>query len=120
MTETAVGNDEPQWRKDRMAEMQADAPNYASFLRVSALMQPQDSEHGMMLELSANEIECLNKTCDIFAEQVTDLQLEVEKLRGKLEKIDRLVRIPTPQGTRAYTHFMRDFDQIRKATEPRP
>lgn len=103
MTGTAIGDDEPQWRKDRMAAIQADAPNYASFLRVSALMQPQDSEHGMMLELAANEIECLNKESDLLAEQVGDLQLEVEKLRGKLEKIDCLVRAPSPHHAETMT-----------------
>lgn len=30
-----------------------------------------------------------------------------------LEEIYRIAHIPTPAGTKAYTHFQRDFDQIR-------
>lgn len=36
----------------------------------------------------------------------------------RLREINRIVRTPTPQGTKAYTHFMRDFDQIRELTKP--
>lgn len=35
-------------------------------------------------------------------------------MREALEKIRRICHVPTPHGMKAYTHFGRDFDQIRK------
>lgn len=38
---------------------------------------------------------------------------EVVRLRAVLAEIERICYVPTPRGTGAYTHFMRDFDKIR-------
>ena len=43
---------------------------------------------------------------------------ELAEAERRLREIDRIARVPTPQGTKAYTHFMRDFDQIRELTKP--
>ena len=43
---------------------------------------------------------------------------ETAKLKAILAEINRICRVPTPSGTKAYTHFMRDFDQIRTLTAP--
>jgi hypothetical protein len=36
----------------------------------------------------------------------------------RLREIDKIVWMPTLKGTSAYTHFQRDFDQIRELTAP--
>ena len=41
---------------------------------------------------------------------------EIERQRAALAEINRIAHVPTPQGTRAYTHLMRDFDKIRALT----
>ena len=46
----------------------------------------------------------------------SDAELEVARLRAILAEIQQTVRTPTPQGMKAYTHFMRDFDKIRALT----
>jgi hypothetical protein len=43
---------------------------------------------------------------------------ENDQLRAALASIYRLVHIATPKGTGAYTHFMRDFDEIRRIAKP--
>ena len=43
-----------------------------------------------------------------------ELYAEIERLKTTLTEIERICHVPTPQGTKAYTHFMRDFDQIRR------
>lgn len=48
-----------------------------------------------------------------LVDQLGDAHAEIKRLRGLLAEVNETVRIPTPQGTRAYTHFMRDFDKIR-------
>ena len=57
-----IGDDEPQWRKDRKAELVAEGTDYASFLRVASLMQPQQGDFGIYLELAAEYIEKLRLT----------------------------------------------------------
>lgn len=42
---------------------------------------------------------------------------ELADAERRLREIDRICHVPTSQGTRAYTHFMRDFDQIRELTK---
>lgn len=43
---------------------------------------------------------------------------ELAEAERRLREIDRIVYTSTAQGTKAYTHFMRDFDQIRELTRP--
>jgi hypothetical protein len=42
---------------------------------------------------------------------------ELARMEAEMAFIWKLVHIPTPQGTKAYTHFQRDFDQIRAITK---
>jgi hypothetical protein len=46
------------------------------------------------------------------------VRAEVERMLAALSSIYALVHVPTPRGTSAYTHFMRDFDAIRKIARP--
>lgn len=43
---------------------------------------------------------------------------ELDKLRAAVREIWRIAHVPTPSGTKAYTHFQRDFDQIRTLCKP--
>jgi hypothetical protein len=60
------------------------------------------------------EIDRADGRVAVTSANIAELVGEVRRLRGILDEIDRTVRIPTPKGTGAYTHFMRDFDKIRK------
>jgi len=55
-------------------------------------------------------------TAEYRTSQIEGLLQEVERLRADMLKINRICYIPTSQGMRAYTHFQRDFDQIRAIT----
>lgn len=47
------------------------------------------------------------------ARQLLECAAEIADLRSRLDRIWQIAHVPTPQGTRAYTHFQRDFDEIR-------
>ena len=50
--------------------------------------------------------------------ELAEARAEIERLRGVLREINAIVH--TPSGSQhAYTHFMRDFDAIRKLTRVR-
>lgn len=46
-----------------------------------------------------------------------DALAEIEKMQATMKRINEIVYVPTPAGTKAYTHFMRDFDEIRGLTK---
>jgi hypothetical protein len=46
-------------------------------------------------------------------ERIHVLNDEIEELTTALKRIEQIVRTPTEGKMRAYTHFMRDFDEIR-------
>jgi hypothetical protein len=57
----SIGNDEPEWRKVRKAELAAEYPTLAQFLRAAACVQPQEGDFGILLELAAEEIDHLRQ-----------------------------------------------------------
>ena len=48
----------------------------------------------------------------------TKLFNAASEMQAALEQIWKICHASTPAGTGAYTHFMRDFDQIRKLCKP--
>ena len=49
--------------------------------------------------------------------QLLDVGAEIERMRGILAEINRIVHVPTPGRMPADVHFQRDFDKIRKLTD---
>lgn len=43
------------------------------------------------------------------------LKSEIEHLRGTLRRVNEICHVPS-RGRHAYTHFMADFDEIRRLT----
>jgi hypothetical protein len=90
----------------------------------SAAIAPRTSEAIEAMRAGIAEIErlgevvrqrtfLLDQQMGTPCEQVRHEQ-EIERLRAALGIIYHVVRTPTEGKMRAYTHFMRDFDEIRK------
>lgn len=50
-------DDDPLWRKERMAELAAEGTDWVQFLRVVAVAQPFEGDFGICLQLAADEFE---------------------------------------------------------------
>jgi hypothetical protein len=46
-----------------------------------------------------------------------DALAEIEQMRATMKRINKICHIPTTAHMKAYTHFQRDFDEIRVLTK---
>jgi hypothetical protein len=71
-----------------------------------------------MVEIPQETLDRINRDLRKAVELIGEAEDSLAGMRAAFRRIKEIVHTPTPGSEKAYSHYGRDFDEIRKLVEP--